>query len=111
MNHAAGYGQIALFLWVDNAADTWKAVVDGEEIPPASGMLAIGGLEPGKTYAVQWWDPHATDSAQSGFSRMSLGPVRVDGSALLEIEDLSRDLALKLFKAASCYLPLAVRSR
>jgi hypothetical protein len=95
-------------LWIDNSAHTWKAVVDDSAIAPASGALTIGGFKPGKTYAVQWWDPYMNEVVR--FDIISVDALRTDESILLVIEDLTEDVALKIFEVVPCYLPLALRA-
>ena len=96
-------------LWIDNAADTWKAVVDGSEIPPASGTLTLAGFEPGKDYQIEWWDPYAT---ASGVIRTTLAIAEADGTLTVRVGGLAQDVAIKVmaYKAFRCYLPLAIRA-
>lgn len=95
-------------LWIDNAAHTWKAAVDGAAIAPASGMLVLAGFQPHQTYRVQWWDPY--DGSLSVHT-VSLVTSRDDGRLALAVEDLVRDVAVKISipKSHHCYLPLAIR--
>ena len=96
------------FLWVDNAIHTWKAMVDGHSVVSASGTLTIGGFEPGRTYAVQWWDPYLNEVVR--FDLTSVDALRTDDSISLVIEDLTKDVALKIFEVVPCYLPLALKA-
>jgi hypothetical protein len=80
-------------LWVDNSADTWKAVVDGVTIPTASGTLTLAGFRPGRAYWVQWWDPYVTASRAQRISRET---ARSDGTLTLTVDDLMRDVAVKI---------------
>ncbi len=98
-------------LWIDNAQHTWKRVVDGEEIQSTSAVLTLSGFEPGKAYTVQWWDPYATASAGKGIFTESLVVARTDGTLVLSVEGLERDVAVKVFSARTirCYLPMAIR--
>ncbi len=96
-------------LWIDNAAHTWKAVVDGAAITPASGTLTLAGFEPGKDYAVQWWDPYATPPSAPDVSLLT---ARLDGTLVLTVDGLGRDVALKVavHTVPMSYLPLAVKA-
>ena len=51
-------------LWIDNAAHTWKNVVDGAPILNASGTLGVQGL-PSGAYRVEWWDTTAGAMTQT----------------------------------------------
>ena len=91
-------------LWIDNAADTWKAVVDGAEIPPASGTLTLAGFEPGNSYRIEWWDPYAT---ASGAARTTLATADSDGKIVVPLDGLARDIAVKVmvYEAYRTYMP------
>jgi hypothetical protein len=95
-------------LWVDNAAHTWKAVVDGAPVMPASGELMIPGLEPGESYAVEWWDPYGPASQDPD---VSFTTADTDGILALTVEALDRDTAIKVSRPMSerCYLPWIVK--
>ncbi len=96
-------------LWVDNAAHTWKAVVDGENPTPASGTLTLRGFHSDKVYEVHWWDPYG---ASSGPYEVSMATARADGTLELAVSDLGRDVAIKVIghRAYRTYLPLALRN-
>jgi uncharacterized repeat protein (TIGR01451 family) len=88
-----------VLLWVDNADHTWKNVVDGAAIDPVSATLTLSGLQAGKTYVAQWWDPYASDPAGPGPDSESKIVTQPDGSIALTVQGLERDLALKVFRA------------
>jgi hypothetical protein len=93
-------------IWVDNAAYTWKAMVEGSTVNSASGKLVIGGFDLGKKYVVQYWDPYQNGSMQSGFDLGSARYVRIDGSVLVSIEELTSDILLKVIEVMPVYLPV-----
>jgi hypothetical protein len=96
-------------LWVDNAANTWKAAVDGAAIAPASGTLTLGGFKPGKGYLVEWWNPYASASS---IVRRTLVMANADGTITVTEDNLTRDVAIKVetYRAFKNYLPLTVKS-
>jgi len=97
-------------LWIDNAGDTWSNVVNGVPLVPASATLTIAGFEPGAGYAVQWWDPYA-GAGTNPIVRTEPKEARGDGTIVLSVQDLERDIALKIVRAdlKHAYLPLTLR--
>jgi hypothetical protein len=97
-------------LWIDNAEDTWSNVVNGVPLAPASATLTIPGFEPGAGHAVQWWDPYAGSGTQP-IVRTEFKQARGDGTIVLSVQDLERDVALKIVRAdlKYAYLPLTLR--
>jgi hypothetical protein len=77
-----------VLLWVDNADHTWKKVVDGAAINPASATLLLPGFQAGEIYAVQWWDPYSSDPTEPGPGAKSMVVAQSDGSVALTIEGL-----------------------
>ncbi len=101
-------------LWIDNAADTWKAVVDRAEIPPASGTLTLAGFAPGQVCRIEWWDPYTTASEAA---KMTLATADADGTIAVTVGELTRDVAVKVMVhgayrtyAYRIYMPLATRA-
>jgi hypothetical protein len=96
-----------VLLWIDNAQHTWKNVVDGVSIQPASATLTIPGLRAGELYTAVWWNPYAPDLAGliTGSESIIAQP---DGTITLPISDLARDVALKVFEPRTHYLPLVL---
>jgi hypothetical protein len=95
-------------LWIDNADNTWKNVVDGSSIPPASASLAIQGFRPGEEYRVEWWDPYELDPAQQPASTQFVVS-EPDGSITVPVHGLDSDIALKIIAlpdAVWVHLPL-----
>ena len=97
-------------LWIDNVAHTWKTVLASSLIPPASGTLNLSGFEPGRVYVVEWWDPYT--SSLFAYSR-SLVTSSLDGSLQLDVDELTRDVAVKIFsfKSYQYYLPLIIKQK
>jgi|GEM_PF-2751342 len=77
-------------LWIDNADQTWKNVVDGVTISPASGTLTLQGLPQG-TYTVEWWDTRT--GLVTGSDTAS---VAADGCLNLRVDNLTTDKAVKV---------------
>jgi hypothetical protein len=97
-------------LWIDNATHTWSSVVDGAPRVPASATLTIPGFVPGAGYAVQWWDPYAGPGTDP-IVRTEPKEARADGTIVLSVQGLERDVALKIVRAdlEHVYLPLTLR--
>ena len=79
------------YLWIDNRAHTWRAVVDGESIPAAGGTVTVEMAVPDAAYVVTWYDtatglPTVTDMVQAD----GLGRVR------LAVSDLAADVAVQI---------------
>jgi len=79
-------------LWIDNAAHTWKNVVDGAPIVPASGSLGVQGLPPGR-YRVEWWDTTA-----GAMDRTETRDVGAGDVLALQVAALASDVAVKLIR-------------
>ena len=94
-------------LWIDNAQHTWKNVVDGVSIQPASATLTLPGLQAGGSYTVVWWNPYASDLAEM-ITRSESIVAEPDGTIELFVNDLARDVALKVFDPVTSYLPMVL---
>jgi hypothetical protein len=94
-------------LWVDNAGHTWYSVVGGASVVPASATLTIPGFVPGAGYAVEWWDPYAGPEGEAVVAQ-EVRLARPDGTLVLLVEGLVRDIALKIAPVdlAQVYLPV-----
>jgi hypothetical protein len=65
-------------------------------IPAASGTISIEGFEPGQSYSVEWWDTYQPDpSLQVVGTDTSVA--QADGSITIRIDNLTTDLAVKIF--------------
>jgi len=86
-NTAAG----ALHLWVQNTQHTWKNVVDGVAVTPASGQIVIPGFRAGTAYTLERWDTYGGRIASSESVTADAG-----GSLRIAVTSLSTDVALKI---------------
>jgi len=94
-----------MLLWIDNADHTWKNVVDGVPIPSVSATLTIPGFRAGDKYFVQWWDAYQPDPTEQivGLESFVAQP---DGSIEIAVDNLTKDLAVKILAVSELYLPL-----
>ncbi len=84
-----------VLLWIDNANHTWKNVVDGVAIAPASATLTIPSL-PAGVYTAQWWDTRA--GAVVATESYSVGD---DGALTFVVRDLATDKAVKFSRTST----------
>ena len=96
-------------VWVDNAAHTWRNVVNGVAIPPASARLLIPGFQAGREYMVEWWDTYQSDPTQQVTARHKV-TAQLDGSLAIIVTNLANDLALKILPGQAIYLPVILVS-
>ncbi|MFO7691884.1 MAG: DUF5060 domain-containing protein [Vicinamibacterales bacterium] len=91
----------AMHLWVQNRAHTWKNVVDGAAILPASGTITVPGFAPGASYALERWDTYA-----AGGRLESVEHVVADstGRLVIDVASLLTDVGLKLRARAASAL-------
>mgnify|MGYP005837873939 CR=1 FL=1 len=82
-------------LWIDNAENTWKKVVDQIALTPASADVIVQGLAPG-SYTMEWWDTRA-----GAVARTENAVVGSDGRLTLRVDALTADVAVKLIKTTS----------
>ncbi len=80
-----------VLLWIDNANQTWKNVVDGVQIPAAGGTLTLQGVPPG-TYTAEWWDTRT--GTVIGTETFTAG---ANGQLSFAVGNLASDKALKLW--------------
>jgi hypothetical protein len=78
-----------VLLWVDNVQHTWKNVVDGAPISPASATLTVQGLPQG-VYTAEWWNTH-----NGTVLRTASYGVGGDEMLSVTVEDLATDIAVK----------------
>ena len=81
----------AAHLWLDNAAHTWRAVVDGLAVPPVSGTIGLAMGAPGAPYQVSWYD---TVSGQVTATQTVVADDA--GVVTLAVSNLGTDLAVRL---------------
>jgi hypothetical protein len=83
-------------LWVWNTQYTWRNVVNGKILPALSAQITLKGFQPGRAYTFQWWSTTQTDV---NLQVISSGTVtaRSDGSIVLSVSNLRKDIALQLF--------------
>ena len=88
-NTAAG----AMHLWVQNRAHTWKNVVDGVAISPASGSVVVPGFSPGARYALERWDTYIPDGRADDIETLTADAT---GSLTINVASLLTDAAFKI---------------
>ena len=93
-----------VLLWIDNANHTWKNVVDGVAIAPASATLTIPGL-PAGVYTAQWWDTRAGVVAATESYTVS-----GDGALTFTVADLATDKAVKFVRVEGTPTPTVTSS-
>lgn len=81
-------------LWIDNPAHTWRTVVAGTAIPPASGTVTIDLGQPDAAVAATWW---ATTTGQP--DRTEALTADAAGLVTLVIPALATDTAVQLLVA------------
>jgi hypothetical protein len=91
-------------LWVDNADHTWKNVVDGAMVSPASAVIHVPGFGANGVYLVEWWDPYA-DDPEDQVTNVTTVVAQSDGSIALVVDGLATDVALKIRPGRTSYLP------
>lgn len=98
-------------LWIDNANHTWARVASGGTVLAASGVLSLPGFVPGQAYQVEWWDPYATALTRRPVVTLTFATARADGTLLLSVDGLTRDVALKVSgtNPHRCFLPAVMR--
>jgi hypothetical protein len=82
-----------LILWVQNAAYTWKNVVDGVSIAAQSGEVVVPGFVAGRTYQLERWNTQVP-----GGQITTTQSLVADGSGSLRIgvTSLQTDAAFKI---------------
>jgi uncharacterized repeat protein (TIGR01451 family) len=84
-------------LWIDNADHTWKNVVDGVVIPPASATLTIQGLPRG-TYIAEWWDTRSGRVTKVEIAGYAVGSA---GTLSFSIDHLEADVAVRFVRGSA----------
>ncbi len=88
-------------LWMQNRRHTWANVVNGAAIPAVAGTVEISGFVPLESYIVEQWDTYQPDAAQQIIQTDTL-TAQNDGSILITVENLTNDIAMKIFDANGC---------
>ncbi len=78
-------------LWIDNKNHTWKNVVDGTVINPASATITVSGFRPNTAYPVQWWDTYAGSLLQNEVINSNNS-----GDIIIYVSNLTADTAVKI---------------
>jgi hypothetical protein len=87
------------FLWIDNRQQTWRHVVDGDNIPAISGEIKIIGFQPNTALPVQWWNTCSGQPPSSCSVQISNNTVvQTDntGTITLQVQNLENDIAVKI---------------
>ena len=83
----------AAHCWVQNKNHTWKNVVQNGNPEPESGEIVVNGLLPGEV-TVEIWDSWNEATLPIEISSKTVG---TDGKLILEIQNLTADLAFKIW--------------
>jgi hypothetical protein len=77
-------------LWLQNAAHTWRNVVDGVALPPIDATVSIPALPPGAAFRVRWFDTYAgTWTAEQALTTTGAGVLT------LSVVNLTTDAAVQ----------------
>jgi hypothetical protein len=88
-------------MWVQNQDHTWKNLVDGVTVEPASGSVTITGFQPGQSYTLQLWDTYQTDPAQQ-ITLSTTVSANANGALKIQLDDLTTDVAIKILSDNGC---------
>ncbi len=85
-------------LWIDNAAHTWRAVVNGQPPAAVTTSVSLSGFTPGSTLRVQWWDlcSGQAPTCRIGIQREQRLQVDGTGSIALDVGGLASDVGVKI---------------
>ncbi len=85
-------------LWIDHAAHTWKAVVNGASQQPITATLVIHDLPAGARLPVAWWDlcSGQPPTCQVGVAREEMKTVDAQGRLTLTVTDLVSDIGVRI---------------
>ncbi len=87
----AGAG--AMHLWIQNTGHTWRSVLDGRLVEPASGTVRVPGFRPRASFDVEWWDTYAPQKTVVSHETVSADP---SGTVSLAVTALETDVAVML---------------
>jgi hypothetical protein len=83
------------YVWIDNAHDTWRAVVDGRTISAAGGSVSIAMGPPSVAYTITWYDT-ATGNPTTTEQQVA----DAAGNLALTVADVRSDIAAKIVRTA-----------
>ena len=85
-------------LWIDNPADTWRAVVDGRTPPALTAQARVGGFTPGATLALTLWDlcSGAAPTCQIAVTHREIVTADATGAVTIEVRDLVTDIGIRI---------------
>jgi hypothetical protein len=86
-------GTGALHLWVQNRSHTWRNVVDGIAIAPASGSIVVPGFKPGTAYRLECWNTYLAGQGTASVERVVADS---SGQVTIDVASLVTDVAFKL---------------
>jgi hypothetical protein len=79
-------------LWLDNRAHTWRALVDGSNVPPLAATVQLNLGASNASFRAQWYD---TTTGQPSFSESLVADA--GGVVVLSVTNLATDTAVQLF--------------
>lgn len=78
-------------LWIDNSRHTWRAVVDGDDIPVVSGQIGIAMENSNRPYRVIWFDTRSGEPTSE-----EVVSADEQGVLILRVHALETDTAVKI---------------
>ncbi len=82
-------------LWIQNLGHTWQNAMNDLRPVPVSATVEVAGFQPGVAYRVEWWDSYQPDPARQVL-RSETVYAAADGALILEVVQLSSDIAVKI---------------
>ena len=85
-------------LWIDNAAHTWRAVVNDHLPAAVTTRVSLSGFAPGSVLRIQWWDlcSGQAPTCQIAVQREELARVDDAGSVSFDVNNLATDTGVKI---------------
>ncbi len=81
-----------VYAWIQNKNNTWWNFTHDIAPGSQSGTLTIHNLTPAKVYMVEWWDTYTTQQVTA----TQVLTAQADGSLLLLVQNLEKDVAIKV---------------
>lgn len=91
-------------LWIQNRQHTWRNVVDGVTITPASGSVTLTGFQAGAAYHLEWWDTYQPDRALQVLRTEDV-LAGSDGTLVISVDGLTGDIAVQITPAVPGSVP------